>query len=525
MIDTDGDLQALPMNVNDLLMAEENNFSGWDCWAGVQNITIDNKGDVWRAICRQGEKLGSIFTDFDVATETVTCQKKSCTCAADLHLSKAHPEHKHVLRAERVKKAEKSFCAVPWVQISTKPNGMFRACCLMSNMKEGSRGLLSDGRGRRLRAGQDSFEAALQSPEMKDLRRRMLNGERPEECLTCWNKEDLGLSSKRTVTNQAFRRQLSIEDAVDKTAADGGFTAPPAYFDLRFGNLCNIKCIMCHPASSSRWYDDYRTLNGTNHFYDGGEKIPLDGSSAVYDWHTSEKFWQELENNVDHIRQIYLVGGEPLLIERHYNFLELCVSRGVAHRITLEYDTNLTILKERTLELWQAFKKVILRVSIEDIGHRNEYIRFPSKWKHIEANLQKIRGLGPNIELSFSITWQLTNALTITDLWEYLGTSKSTRILSTPDFFDVAILPKHTKILVIERIQNYITRNPGAASKGCDSFISYLQKNMDKENPTLLKKAVVFLEKLDTIRGTNFRDTFPELAHHLFEENSRGAHV
>lgn len=89
------------MNVNDLLMKEENKFSGWECWAGIQNITIDNQGDVWRAICRQGGKLGNIHDGFEVPVDTVICAKEFCNCAADLQLTKSLPEFKSNVRAGR----------------------------------------------------------------------------------------------------------------------------------------------------------------------------------------------------------------------------------------------------------------------------------------------------------------------------------------------------------------------------------------------------------------------------------------
>lgn len=97
----DGRIQTETANVNDLLMEEKNSFRDWECWAGIQNITIDNNGDVWRAICKQGEKLGTIYTDFDVANTTVTCHKSKCTCAADLHLSKARLGFSHILREKQ----------------------------------------------------------------------------------------------------------------------------------------------------------------------------------------------------------------------------------------------------------------------------------------------------------------------------------------------------------------------------------------------------------------------------------------
>lgn len=96
--DANGQVTAEPSNTNTLLASEENDFRGWECWAGLQNITIDNEGNVWRAICRQGEKLGSIHEGFDLAAETVTCAKARCNCAADIQLSKALPEHRGRLR-------------------------------------------------------------------------------------------------------------------------------------------------------------------------------------------------------------------------------------------------------------------------------------------------------------------------------------------------------------------------------------------------------------------------------------------
>jgi hypothetical protein len=78
-------------NVNDLLANESNKFKGWLCWAGLQNITIDSDGNVWRAICKVGGKLGDIHNGFDVPTEPIICTKDSCNCAADIQLSKAEP--------------------------------------------------------------------------------------------------------------------------------------------------------------------------------------------------------------------------------------------------------------------------------------------------------------------------------------------------------------------------------------------------------------------------------------------------
>lgn len=85
-------------NVNNLLASETNKFKGWMCWAGIQNLTIDNDGIVWRAICKVGGKLGDIYNGFTVPTEPIICTKDSCNCAADIQLSKAEKNHIKKLR-------------------------------------------------------------------------------------------------------------------------------------------------------------------------------------------------------------------------------------------------------------------------------------------------------------------------------------------------------------------------------------------------------------------------------------------
>ena len=87
-------------NVNDLLANEQNKFEGWVCWAGIQNITIRSNGEVVRAVCGVGGSLGNIYTGFSIPTEPIICTKNKCTCAADIQLSKALPEHIYKLRVK-----------------------------------------------------------------------------------------------------------------------------------------------------------------------------------------------------------------------------------------------------------------------------------------------------------------------------------------------------------------------------------------------------------------------------------------
>jgi|TARA_Y100001951_G_scaffold102407_1_gene109030 hypothetical protein len=86
-------------NVNELLARQQFRFVGWECWAGIQSIGIDSNGDVYRASCEEGGKLGNIYDGFTVPADTVICNKKECACAGNLQLSKTMPKHRDKLRA------------------------------------------------------------------------------------------------------------------------------------------------------------------------------------------------------------------------------------------------------------------------------------------------------------------------------------------------------------------------------------------------------------------------------------------
>jgi hypothetical protein len=89
-------------NVNDLLAEEQNKFQGWMCWVGVQEIQINSSGEVYRGTCQVGGKLGDIFNGFTMPSEPILCTRKKCTCAAEVQLSKALPEHVNKLRVGKL---------------------------------------------------------------------------------------------------------------------------------------------------------------------------------------------------------------------------------------------------------------------------------------------------------------------------------------------------------------------------------------------------------------------------------------
>ena len=91
------------VNQNDLLATNNNKFKGWICWAGLQEIYIEPNGMVWRCVKRAGNPLGSIQGGFKLLEKPMPCNKKDCTCGADLLISKAKNGHLDKLRVGKKK--------------------------------------------------------------------------------------------------------------------------------------------------------------------------------------------------------------------------------------------------------------------------------------------------------------------------------------------------------------------------------------------------------------------------------------
>jgi sulfatase maturation enzyme AslB (radical SAM superfamily) len=349
----------------------------------------------------------------------------------------------------------------------------------------------------------------------------MLQCIRHDDCQTCWVKEDAGASSKRIVSNRMYATEFNLETARQHTDEQGQTDWQPSYWDLRFGNLCNLKCVMCHPASSSQWYEDYVLLNGTTKFTDSGTRIDLkevngrfrDGGE--YAWWDNPGFWSKLEAKIPYLKQVYLVGGEPMLIEPHYDFLQKVIDSGRAHEVTLEYDTNLTAIHQRALDLWRHFKHVWLRVSVDDYGDQFNYIRYPANWQAVSKNIEKLHDKFDNIKFDFTVTWQVLSAYSTPRLLEYLSQFKnsnaSVRILSNPGYFDVAILPKDVKQELIEIYKQFASTN---SKIKVNHLIKYLQSNLEGV-PVKLAECINVIDRLDKIRGTDWKKTFPELKENI----------
>jgi hypothetical protein len=429
----------------------------------------------------------------------------------------------------------RTFCPIPWNFQAVRTNGDVRVCCQANVTK--NQGVIRKENGIAYNAGKDDLRESRNATMMKEIRLNMLNDVWSEECGRCKTEEENGLVSRRSYENQQW--DLTFEEAKIKTHADGSIDTddfPIVYYDFRFGNFCNLKCRMCGPSDSSAWYQDWIKLWNDNTFNDTSGKVtikldPIKHLTADgFDWHEYEPFWKYLESNIHNIQHVYFAGGEPMLIERHYDFLERCVEKDEAKHITIEYNTNMSTLPTRVINLWKNFKQVRVGASVDGMGAMQEYQRHPSKWEKTLSNLKKVDELPPNVTawLAFTVTAYNVNHMIDFMKWKlkYSGFKKINSTLRRPIVtYHVAHHPKHLNIRVLpENIKQELT-------KKFENFVEWTKENnysihvikhatdiangvinyMNSENyhSAYWNEFLDYTKKLDSIRSENLIDIEP----------------
>jgi len=427
-----------------------------------------------------------------------------------------------------------TICPLPWIHIATRPNGDVRLCCTANASGAGEEDVKDAGLvkqdGRIMNLQQDTIAEVWNSDYMKTIRLQMLAGEAPVSCTKCFEEESKGIVSKRQWETQVWNERIDVADIVSKTAIDGSLPVNIPYFDLRLGNMCQLKCIMCSPHDSSAWikewkaqYPKYKTVELKQ---DQSWNIDFD-----YTWYKKGTFLQDMRSNAYNIRELYFAGGEPLLIPEHYKILEFMVETGAAKLCVLRYNSNGLELPEKLFELWTHFKQVKFNFSVDAFGERNDYIRYPSKWKTVVSNLKRLDDTPSNIVVNMACAVQLLNVLTITELvhWKESMNFKKvslppygagligTHLVYLPSYLNVRVLPKYLKDNVKKSVEYFCSRritddeftlNPYGL-KRWNGLIQYMMsKDWSHKIPTLLD----YLEVTDKRRGTDFRKTFPEVA-------------
>ena len=377
-----------------------------------------------------------------------------------------------------------TFCSLPWINLSTDVNGSLRPCCKFAqptpaneyqlpNMKEGS------------------LDVLWNDVRFQELRQAFLDGKKPHECQSCWDEEAAGIPSFRL--QFAKDKKINTEGIEYKRIATSG----PKSIDLKLNNVCNLKCRICGPQASSTFLKEYQEIHN------------IKVEAGAY-W-LSNKILGTF--NEDVIRQwaqglvhLEITGGEPMASPENIKVLELLISEGRAKHITILLNTNGTLYNKKFLELIVQFKEVTMCVSIDDLGERLEYERFPTEWTVVQDNLKKfaaLRDKHSNLFLTLCPTVSIYNVYFLPQYLEWatsIGFFTYYNILHYPPSHSVKNLPRKLKDIVLERL--------------VDTEFSTVRNFVELpcETDLLIEEFIRLNEERDVIRGQDFHKTFGEWA-------------
>ena len=207
---------------------------------------------------------------------------------------------------------EDSFCLMPWVHLYVGTNGKANACCNTS---------ITYGSVRN-----QPIDSIWNGDKINQFRKQLLEGVKDKRCSICYNKEAAGKASIRTETLVKFKRHIPI-------ALENKTLTKPVYLDIRYSNVCNLKCRTCWHGASSSWFEDAKVLK-TNF----GDKAIIKATTK------NTKLIEDIVTYSDELEEVYFAGGEPLLMEEHYEFLDLLIEKK-SFNTRIRYNTNLTQLK------------------------------------------------------------------------------------------------------------------------------------------------------------------------------------
>lgn len=383
-------------------------------------------------------------------------------------------------------------CVLPFTNIEARTDGTISVCCIMQdNAKK------PDGTSYNLARG-DTFTDVLNSKWLANYRRQFEKGAKPKACNNCWREEEAGLQSKRMRENifwQNYKKDTILS------------------LDLKLGNICNSKCRICTSFASSQWVPEEVKINPDNAtIYKNRNKLGL--------WpETNENFWTDLDNHLPFIKKLEFYGGEPLLIDRHLEILEKCISLGVAKDIQITYNTNGSIpVSQKFTDLWKHFKVIEIFFSIDDVYDRFNYIRHPGNFFQVMENFQQYKNLEldkskGNYAVSVFQTISILNICDIMDLTNYIHeyVSNKTNIhynmVFTPMHMSPKALPKKAKEFILQKFEY--------APTYVEPILEFI-KNEDYPDDAI-KTFVSLTKHSDSFRKENFVDTFPTL-HSLIKE-------
>ena len=253
-----------------------------------------------------------------------------------------------------------TICAYPWTWFSFNVDyGMWRTCPRSSY---------------KFFQSENEAKDFFNTDQNRSIRRSLYNGIKHDNCVDCWTAEDKGGMSYRKVLKKDFAVENAHEEIVKA----------PKVIELKFSNLCNLKCVFCLSVCSSLWEHE----TGLPDLITDNQKLDRNKMSKI--------FLEWLTENFKHIDSIMFLGGEPALQPEFYQIVDLFLNNtpDCVGQKELTFSTN-TFYPEAYRKKFEGAIQSVLdaghtvfpRLSLDGVGEKQSYQRTGLKWDKFEYNL------------------------------------------------------------------------------------------------------------------------------------------
>jgi len=269
-----------------------------------------------------------------------------------------------------------TLCLAPWTHTYLSPQTERRLCCASREPAQSFQQYIDTAAG----TGQYqplTLEQHWNGEHMRSVRRRMLAGDTLPECDVC-NSKLLNTSVYRDYFWHLFRHKL--DEVYDSTDETGATTMRPVSWDYRFSNLCNFKCRMCGDMLSSAWESEQKThhmVKWSDSKNNWQQPAVRQAITKFQDTQIEAEFAEAVEQH--RVEEIYWVGGEPLMYEQHWRYMQRIIELGDGPGVYARYNTNLSRVTYRGANLYSDILDHVrdwqVCASIDGTGAIGEYIR------------------------------------------------------------------------------------------------------------------------------------------------------
>ena len=242
-------------------------------------------------------------------------------------------------------------CAAPWRGLHINPRGDIKTCCA------GDPNMLGN-------LNTQTIEEVLHGSIMQEVRQTIRSGKLHEKyCYNCIQAERYGRSERDWHNNVSPEFDPATATDIEHL---------PTLIDVRWNTTCNLSCNYCAPACSSGW----AALKG----------VPVKSGARPY----YEQVCDYLEQHKDSIKEVALVGGEPLLLPENVRLLDV-----------IPKDCTLTLITNGSVDLAnnKIFRKITERsrvgwsISFDNTDSQFEYVRYGGSWELLLSNIKQIQQL------------------------------------------------------------------------------------------------------------------------------------